>query len=592
MGGVVRSIKKAVKGVGETARKIIPNEVADVAVKAAPFVAPFNPLLAGGMAALGSYDQTGSFGRALKSGLFTYGGGQLARGIGGAGFQKGFNPFQGADFSGGIMSGIRSLGTSPIGTQTGLKLGQYEMFGGPGSEVFKAQQEAAKLGTAGDLDLIAGPGGGIEEYLYKTDPSKLTLSQQADIVAQQVGTGTPKTGYKNILGKIVSPDATLGERTAAIKELGGKALKDIYTKDGSIDKLAVGATIAGATSYMEAKKLAEEAGLVENADEYTEEMYEADKARYDDYYKEILPDEAFGLKDGGRVKLEDGGIPSIMLEKKDYNFMDLIDEDAEEEYYKKKAEELDRKYNPQNYNDIIPKEKPMDQYMLNEIMGDKGMNTLSEDTRDKAMKMYAERAYKKGQISEDEYREIMGFKVGGRVGYKDAGFTTVKDLGIEREELGFPYDKSEYNLEDVNLLEEMPKVVVMDKEGKTRIVPENVAERLGLNVIMDSFDTEQILRSEKKADGGIMGVRNKYAMGSEVPIRKNQVGVSEMDFRQTGGFVPPIGVKEKADDIPAMLSNNEFVFTADAVRAAGGGSVNKGAKRMYDLMKSLEGKVV
>jgi hypothetical protein len=97
---------------------------------------------------------------------------------------------------------------------------------------------------------------------------------------------------------------------------------------------------------------------------------------------------------------------------------------------------------------------------------------------------------------------------------------------------------------------------------------------------------------ENKKDGGIMGVRNKYAMGSEVPIRENQAGVKEMDFRETGGFVPPIGVKERADDIPAMLSNNEFVFTADAVRAAGGGSVNKGAQRMYNMMKSLEGKVV
>jgi len=38
-----------------------------------------------------------------------------------------------------------------------------------------------------------------------------------------------------------------------------------------------------------------------------------------------------------------------------------------------------------------------------------------------------------------------------------------------------------------------------------------------------------------------------------------------------------------------MLSNNEFVFTADAVRAAGGGSVNKGAQKMYALMKQLEG---
>jgi hypothetical protein len=57
-----------------------------------------------------------------------------------------------------------------------------------------------------------------------------------------------------------------------------------------------------------------------------------------------------------------------------------------------------------------------------------------------------------------------------------------------------------------------------------------------------------------------------------------------------GGFIP-MGVKEKADDVPAMLSKNEFVMTADAVKAAGGGSVNKGAQRMYDLMNSLEAMV-
>ena len=50
----------------------------------------------------------------------------------------------------------------------------------------------------------------------------------------------------------------------------------------------------------------------------------------------------------------------------------------------------------------------------------------------------------------------------------------------------------------------------------------------------------------------------------------------------------PYGAKEKADDVPARLSKNEFVFTADAVRAAGGGSVQKGAQRMYNTMKQLE----
>jgi len=67
-------------------------------------------------------------------------------------------------------------------------------------------------------------------------------------------------------------------------------------------------------------------------------------------------------------------------------------------------------------------------------------------------------------------------------------------------------------------------------------------------------------------------------------------GIQEIDYRDRGGYVPPIGKKERADDIPAMLSNNEFVFTARAVRNAGGGDVKQGAKKMYALMKRLEGK--
>jgi len=100
---------------------------------------------------------------------------------------------------------------------------------------------------------------------------------------------------------------------------------------------------------------------------------------------------------------------------------------------------------------------------------------------------------------------------------------------------------------------------------------------------------------QKMAYGG----RIKRAYGSDelveqasgiegLDININPKGVKELDLRETGGFIPPVGVKEKADDIPAMLSNNEFVFTADAVRAAGGGSVNKGAQIMYDTMKKLE----
>ena len=74
-------------------------------------------------------------------------------------------------------------------------------------------------------------------------------------------------------------------------------------------------------------------------------------------------------------------------------------------------------------------------------------------------------------------------------------------------------------------------------------------------------------------------------------MRQNKAGIKEIDYRATGGFVP-VGIKEKADDVPAMLSKNEFVMTADAVRGAGNGSIKKGAQRMYDLMKQNESKVV
>ena len=76
---------------------------------------------------------------------------------------------------------------------------------------------------------------------------------------------------------------------------------------------------------------------------------------------------------------------------------------------------------------------------------------------------------------------------------------------------------------------------------------------------------------------------NAYNMGGSVLPQG-----MEMDYRG-GGFIP-MGSKERADDVPARVSKNEFVMTADAVRAAGGGSVNEGAKRMYELMNNLEAK--
>ena len=92
-----------------------------------------------------------------------------------------------------------------------------------------------------------------------------------------------------------------------------------------------------------------------------------------------------------------------------------------------------------------------------------------------------------------------------------------------------------------------------------------------------------------RAEGDSASDNAMQAAGIEgLPIRQNPKGVKELDLRDSGGFIPPVGIKEKEDDIPAMLSNNEFVFTADAVRGMGDGDVDVGAQRMYDMMKQLE----
>ena len=129
----------------------------------------------------------------------------------------------------------------------------------------------------------------------------------------------------------------------------------------------------------------------------------------------------------------------------------------------------------------------------------------------------------------------LGLATGGRVGYQMGGGTKPPSMPINPEMLALAIYGKRYD-----------ELTYTQKSAIDDMLP------------------------TKKAEGGIM-----------------DLGGKEMDLRAKGGFVP-IGKKEKADDVPARLSKNEFVFTANAVRGAGKGDIKKGAKKMYQLMKQYE----
>jgi hypothetical protein len=161
----------------------------------------------------------------------------------------------------------------------------------------------------------------------------------------------------------------------------------------------------------------------------------------------------------------------------------------------------------------------------------------------------------------------------------------------------------------VESVEQKPKTFLVDKL-KVTVNPGESQEKAMLNAMFNDVDDVmpqdrkeefyRLLIPKLKNTGEISD--NEYKMLMQEVFSKAKGGIIslnmggsvlpkgiEMDLRG-GGFIP-MGSMEKADDVPARVSKNEFVMTADAVRAAGGGSINKGAQRMYQLMNNLEARV-
>ncbi len=119
---------------------------------------------------------------------------------------------------------------------------------------------------------------------------------------------------------------------------------------------------------------------------------------------------------------------------------------------------------------------------------------------------------------------------------------------------------------------------------------QELAEEEGIDI--EAARNSILARAQGNIPGDLRATAFLAEGGKPEPVAKKtmpllDMGGKEMDLREEGGFVP-IGRMEKADDVPARLSKNEFVFTADAVRNAGDGDVDKGAEVMYNMMKNLE----
>tara|TARA_R110001632_G_scaffold60211_4_gene146118 strand:- start:170 stop:1324 length:1155 start_codon:yes stop_codon:yes gene_type:complete len=169
----------------------------------------------------------------------------------------------------------------------------------------------------------------------------------------------------------------------------------------------------------------------------------------------------------------------------------------------------------------------------------------------------------------------------------------------EAKQKGYEGDKQSF-MEELRQLKDIQNQTQMaDNSGIMQEAPV-MAAMGGLMRTNYAMGTKKPIDEEDEEDSyraGVLQAMNRMkAMGGgmmNIPtgnMKKNSAGVIERDYRDEGGFVP-VGIKEKADDVPAMLSKNEFVMTADAVRGVGDGNIEKGAQRMYNLMKQNESKV-
>ena len=282
-------------------RNIIPNELADIAVKAAPFVAPFNPIAAGLMSGIGGFDQHGSISRGLKSGLMNYGMGQLARGIGGGtgNLQTGFNPAGGFGDATRMGTGFGKYFSNPMQASGGI--------GGYLSDKAAASGQLAKdtaLRTSDAFNKI--PGGGDpaifnQNYMGDTiakNPLSKAFSKISEYIPKSLGELNP-LGENFDIKKLIGAGGIL---TLGTKLLGGgpeETIDEIMDRGEGLDIADIRAEVTEAFKDSSGQKLA------------------ALRSKYPYLGTQASKNTAI-MADGGRIRRAEGGLMDLGGMEKDY----------------------------------------------------------------------------------------------------------------------------------------------------------------------------------------------------------------------------------------------------------------------------------
>ena len=184
-----------------------------------------------------------------------------------------------------------------------------------------------------------------------------------------------------------------------------------------------------------------------------------------------------------------------------------------------------------------------------------------------------------------QMEEMDSFAAGGRVGFSEGNLVAPEQVLMVRPEKGGPIPDElvdRTRQKRMSLTGAQPPRPKEDEELEEQILREILSPGVNEDSIADQMYNMQLQE--------MMNPRMGRANGGITQVAPGVPAGMELDYRNTGGFIP-MGGPERADDVPAMLSKNEFVMTADAVRGMGDGDINTGAQRMYDLMNNMEAKV-